>query len=96
MAQLVEQLIRNQQVAGSNPASSSKQDSTQSGAFFVWKYNKSGENRRFARLWRANFEGQGGVAYAEIYPASSIKQENTQSVAFFCPLDFLKIVKKGD
>ena len=38
VAQLVEQLIRNQQVAGSSPASSSKQaaDASASAAFFIF------------------------------------------------------------
>ena len=40
MAQLVEQLIRNQQVAGSSPASSSQEDiGTFSGVFFCFLGN---------------------------------------------------------
>ena len=35
VAQLVEQLIRNQQVAGSNPVTSSKQKNVPCGRFFV-------------------------------------------------------------
>ena len=38
VAQLVEQLIRNQQVAGSNPASSSKKTNRLSGRFVFCNY----------------------------------------------------------
>ena len=44
MAQLVEQLIRNQQVAGSSPATSSKKKASQKTCFFLF-YSK---NRIFA------------------------------------------------
>ncbi len=42
MAQLVEQLIRNQQVAGSSPATSSKEDRLHRQAVFRLYYDKTG------------------------------------------------------
>ena len=73
MAQLVEQLIRNQQVAGSNPASSSKQKSTQSGAFLFGSIISRARTEGAPVFDGQTMTGKGIVALAEIYPIVSAK-----------------------